>query len=101
MVDSPNVTQSYATEDTFIGLDNKRSSDNIELPKQKENNGSCTLRMSDFVKDCHDMDVDKSSTFESPNKEKCQYIANTVQVGEDQEKNNPYYSNGSTRAVKV
>ena len=103
-VDSLEVTESYVSEVTSIGLDSKPSSDNIESLKQKENNGSCTLRRSDYIKEPCDMDVDESSIVSSQNKEKCNYIANTIQGGEDQVKNNPsvhYKSNGSTIAVKV
>lgn len=104
MVDSPEVTESYVTRDMFTGLDSKPSKDTIELLEQKENKGSCTLRLSDSIKEPREMDVNKPSMFPSKNKEKCQNIANTVQVGEDQEENNPsvqYNSNGSASAVQV
>ncbi|KAJ1376207.1 double strand RNA binding domain from DEAD END PROTEIN 1 [Sesbania bispinosa] len=95
IVDSPEVTES---KDTFTGLDSKPSSDDIESLKQKE-----TLRLSDSIKEPHEMDVNEFSIFPSQNKEKCQNISNTIQVGEDQEKNNTsvqHNSNGSKSAVK-
>ncbi|OIV99430.1 hypothetical protein TanjilG_17240 [Lupinus angustifolius] len=103
IMDSPEVTESYENEDTFIALDSKPSSYNIDLLKQEENNGRFTLGLSDHVKDRRDIDLDKSSILKSRKKEKCRYIPHTEKPGEDQDKNTPivqYCSNGSTTAVK-
>ncbi|KAF1899662.1 hypothetical protein Lal_00019792 [Lupinus albus] len=104
IMDSPEVTQSYENEDTFIALGSKPSGYNIESLKQKENNGRFTLGLPDHINDRRDIDLDRSSILKSPTKEKCHYIPNTEQPGEDQDKNTPnvqYYSNGSTSAVKM
>ncbi|TKY67451.1 hypothetical protein E2542_SST10345 [Spatholobus suberectus] len=104
-VDTPEVTDFYVNKDTFTALDSKPNSNNIDSPKQKENNGSCTPTLSDSINEPMEMDVNEYSIFKSQNKEKCQnIIANTVQVGEDQDKNNlsvKYNSNGSSSAIKA
>ena len=104
-VDTPEATDFYVNKDTFTSLGSKPNSDNIDSQKQKENNGSCTPALSYYINEPMEMDVNENSIFKSQNKEKCQdIIASTVQVGVDQENNNPYLkynSNGSASAVKV
>ncbi|MED6145680.1 hypothetical protein PIB30_027680 [Stylosanthes scabra] len=101
--DSSVATESSVSEDTSIGLVGKPDRYNIS-PKPKKDNGSVTLRQSDHIKEPNDMDVDESSIFPSQNKEICNDISNTVQLGEDQEKKKPsvyYNSNGCTSEVKA
>jgi len=103
-VDSPEVTESYISKDMYSGIDYKPSEHDVEMHEQKENNGSCTLRLHDSITETHEMDVDKSSIYPSQNKEKCQKITNTIQFGEHQEKSNPsvqFKSNGSANAIQV
>ncbi|KAG4973922.1 hypothetical protein JHK87_030743 [Glycine soja] len=104
-VDTPEATDFYVNKDTFTSLGSKPNSDNIDSQKQKENNGSCTPALSYYINEPMEMDVNENSIFKSQNKEKCQdIIASTVQVGVDQENNNPYLkynSNGSASAVKA
>ena len=103
-VDSPEVTESYISKDMYSGIDYKPSEHDVEMHEQKENNGSCTLRLHDSITETHEMDVDKSSIYPSQNKEKCQKITNAMQFGEHQEKNNPsvqFKSNGSANAIQV
>ncbi|CAL0329183.1 unnamed protein product [Lupinus luteus] len=103
IMDCPEVTQSYENEDRFIALDSKPGSYNIDWLKQEDNDGRSTLALSDHINDRRDIDLDESSILKSRKKETCQYIPNTEQTGEDQDKNTPivqYHSNGSTSDVK-
>lgn len=103
-VDTPEVTKFYVNKDTFTALDGKPNSDNTDSPMQKENR-SFIPALCDSINEPMEMHVNENSIFKSQNKEQCRYIIdNTIQVGEDQEKNNPslkYNSNGSASAVKV
>lgn len=103
-VDTPEVTEFYVNKDTFTALDSKPHNDNIDSPKQKENNRSSTLTLSGSINEPMDMNVNENSFFKSQNKEIFQdVIANTVH-SEDQEKSNlyvKYNSNGSASAIKV
>ncbi|KAL1361862.1 hypothetical protein HN51_010182 [Arachis hypogaea] len=101
--DSSVVTESSASEDMSTGLDSKPERYNI-APKQKKDNESITLRQSNHIKEPCDMDLDESSIFPSENKDICNDIVNTVQLGEDQEKKKPsvhYKSNARTSEVKA
>ncbi|XP_058730017.1 uncharacterized protein LOC131602052 [Vicia villosa] len=72
--------------------------------EQRENNGSCAPSPCDFVKKTHEMDVNGSSIYPSQNREKRQNITKTIQVGENQEKNNASEhcdSNGSASAIQA
>ncbi|KAL2328852.1 hypothetical protein Fmac_022279 [Flemingia macrophylla] len=103
-VGTPKLTEIYASKETFTALVNKPISDNIDSLKQKENNRSCTLALSDSTNEPMEIIVNGYSNFKSKNNEKCKnIIANSVQVGEDQKKNNlsvKYNSNGSASVVK-
>ncbi|MED6160366.1 hypothetical protein PIB30_050821 [Stylosanthes scabra] len=102
--DSSVATESSVSEDTSIGLDGNKPDRYDISPKQNKDNGSVTLRQSDHIKEASDMDVDESSIFPSQNKEICNDIGNTVQLGDDQEKKKPsvlYNSNGCTSDVKA
>ncbi|KAK7341586.1 hypothetical protein VNO80_24521 [Phaseolus coccineus] len=104
-VDTPEVTEFYVNEEMFTALDSKPKSDNIDSPKQKVNNRSCTPALSDSICEPMVMTMNENSNLESKIKEKCQYIiGNSVQAGEDLEKNNPsvkYNSIGSASAEKA
>lgn len=104
-VGTPEVTELYVNKETFTAVDNKPNGDNIDSLKQKENNGSCTPALSDSISEPMEIIVNGYPIFKSQYKEKCKnIIANTVQVGEDQEKNNlnvKYNSNGSASGVKA
>ncbi|GAU43912.1 hypothetical protein TSUD_88850 [Trifolium subterraneum] len=104
MVNVPEVTESNIYKEIYSGIDSKPSEDTFEAQEQKENNGSCTLRLHNYIKETHEMDVNKSSIYPSQNKEKCQKISNSIQFGEDQAKNNPSVqrnSNGSANAIQA
>ncbi|XP_027343413.1 uncharacterized protein LOC113855983 [Abrus precatorius] len=104
IVSSPKVTESHVSNEGMpIGLANKPSSDTIEIVNKKENNGSCTVTWSDSIKEVQDMDVDNSLVSPSKNEEECLLIADTLQVSEDQEVENPsmqHYSNQSKSPIK-
>lgn len=104
-VDTPEVTEFYVNEDMFTAHDSKPKIDNIDSPKQKENNRSCTPALSDSICEPMEMTMNENSILKSKIKEKCQYIiGSTVQAGEDLEKKNPsvkYNSIGSASAEKV
>ncbi|KAK7261607.1 hypothetical protein RIF29_27922 [Crotalaria pallida] len=104
MADSPEVTESLvSSEGMSAAYDNKPSSDNIESPKQKINNGSCTALQADSIEESQDMNVDNPTLVPSQNKVECQDTANTFQVSEDQEMETPslrHYSNGSSGPIK-
>ncbi|CAI8616660.1 unnamed protein product [Vicia faba] len=74
-----------------------------ESLEQRKNNGSYPPSPCDFIKETHEMDVDRSSIYPSQNREKRQNITKTIQVGENQEKNNASEhrnSNGSASAIQ-
>ncbi|KAL9296512.1 hypothetical protein ACSQ67_022408 [Phaseolus vulgaris] len=104
-VDTPEVTEFYVNEDMFTAHDSKPKIDNIDSPKQKENNRSCTPALSDSICEPMEMTMNENSILKSKIKEKCQYIiGSTVQAGEDLEKKNPsvkYNSIGSASAEKA
>ncbi|XP_020223264.1 uncharacterized protein LOC109805551 isoform X2 [Cajanus cajan] len=98
MVGSPEVTKSYmSSEGLSIDL-NKSSSDAIEALHQNENSGSCAVTLSASMKETPDVYLDKSLVSPSKNKEECQHIANTLQVSEDQEIENPSVCHYSSRS---
>jgi len=102
-VETPEVTEFYANEDMFTAQDRKPNSDNIDSPKQKENNRSCTPALSDSIYEPMEMTMKENSILKSKIKEKPQYIIDNT-VGEDIEKNNSsvnYNSIGSASADKV
>lgn len=106
MMASPKVTESYLFEDISISSDSKPSSSNTESLKQEENNRTCTGILSDSNKEHKDMDVKDCSVISIEKKEKCQYVANNVQVGKYQETKIPSVQNyseseGIATAVKV
>lgn len=105
MMGCPEVKKSYiSSEGMSIGLDIKPSIDAIEALNQNENNGSCAVTCSASIKDSQNVYVDNTLASPSKNKEECQHIANTLQVNEDQEIENPFvqhYSNRSKNPIKV
>ncbi|TKY48339.1 hypothetical protein E2542_SST25755 [Spatholobus suberectus] len=104
-VGSPEVTEPYiSSEGMSIDLYIKPSSDAIEALNQNENNGSCAVTWSASIKEAQDVYVDNSLASPSKNKEECQHIANTLQISEDQEIENPsvqHYSNQSKNHIKL
>ncbi|KAG4948064.1 hypothetical protein JHK84_041510 [Glycine max] len=105
MMGCPEVKKSYiSSEGMSIGLDIKPSIDAIEALNQNENNGSCAVTCSASIKDSQNVYVDNTLASPSKNKEECQHIANTLQVNEDQEIENPFvqhYSNRSKNPIKA
>ncbi|RZB62796.1 uncharacterized protein LOC114388245 isoform X1 [Glycine soja] len=105
MMGCPEVKKSYiSSEGMSIGLDIKPSIDAIEALNQNENNGSCAVTCSASIKETQNVYVDNTLASPSKNKEECQHIANTLQVNEDQEIENPFvqhYSNRSKNPIKA
>ncbi|XP_057456273.1 uncharacterized protein LOC130747365 isoform X3 [Lotus japonicus] len=58
MLDIPEVNESLGNKVSFTDFDSQPS---IEMLKQKENNRSCTLRLSDSIKEPHELDANKPS----------------------------------------
>ncbi|KAF7824280.1 uncharacterized protein G2W53_022424 [Senna tora] len=94
-VSCPEVIESYVTEDMSIDLDSKPSSNNCELLKEEENKQSCTDRLSGSSKEPKDMDVEKCSISPFQMEEKSHYVANSVQIVNDQETKNMTMQNYS------
>ncbi|KAI5390661.1 uncharacterized protein LOC127107428 isoform X1 [Lathyrus oleraceus] len=75
-----------------------------ESLEQKVNNESCSPSPCNFIKEAREMDVNGSSIYPTQNREKRQNITKTIQVSEDQEKNNAsehFNSNGSASAIQA
>ncbi|CAJ1933317.1 unnamed protein product [Sphenostylis stenocarpa] len=103
-VDTREVAEFYVNKDTFIAVNSKPNDDNIDSPKRKDNR-SCTPSLSDSIYEPMEMSVNENSNLKSQDKEKIQHIiGKSVQIGEDQEKNNPspkFNYDGSASAVKA